>query len=161
MARKLNQTQLFNVRGSIMKLTLLSSFIFLLVSPAIAADVSIDMLSKQGKERMVFSESIVEINVGDTIFWKAKDKGHNVEFIKKNGVPDGVKKFKSKLSKDTQFTFEVPGIYAYWCSPHKSAGMIGFVIVGGDKSNIETIKTVKFRGQSKNLAKRLIAKIGM
>ena len=65
-----------------MKLTLLSSFIFLLVSPAIAADVSIDMLSKQGKERMVFSESIVEINVGDTIFWKAKDKGHNIKRLR-------------------------------------------------------------------------------
>ena len=30
-------------------------------------------------------------------FGKQLTKGHNVEFIKKGGVPEGVEKFKSKL----------------------------------------------------------------
>ena len=87
------------------------------------ADVTIQMLNKLEKRNMVFSEEIVKIDVGDTIFWEATDKGHNVEFISKNGVPEGVDKFKSKVNKDTEFTFTIPGIYAYWCTPHKTMGL--------------------------------------
>ena len=123
------------------------------------ADTTIEMLNKLEKRNMVFSEEIVKIDVGDTIFWQATDKGHNVEFISKNGVPEGVDKFKSKVNKDTEFTFTVPGIYAYWCTPHKTMGMIGFVIVGDDISNLDSIKKVKFSGKSKKIAKKLIAEI--
>ena len=124
----------------------------------LAADTTIEMLNKQGKESMVYSQKIVNINVGDTVFWKATTKGHNVQFMK-GGVPDGVEKFKSKMNKDTEYTFTVPGIYAYWCTPHKSMGMIGFVVVGGDKSNLEAIKSLKFFGKSKKIAPDLISKL--
>ena len=135
--------------------------LFGLLFPHIASaeDIKIEMLNKLEKRNMVFSEEIVRINVGDTIFWKSIDKGHNVEFISKGGVPDGVEKFKSKVSKDTEYTFEIPGIYAYWCTPHKTMGMVGFVIVGDDLSNLESIKKVKFLGKSKKIAKALIAEI--
>ena len=104
---------------------------------------------------MVFSKEIVRISSGDTVFWKATDKGHNVEFIK-GGTPEGVKKFKSKYNKDTSYTFKTPGVYAYWCTPHKSMGMIGFVVVGNDKSNLEDIKKLKFYGKSTKIAEALI-----
>ena len=90
-----------------------------------------------------------------TVLWKATDKGHNVQFIK-GGVPQGVEKFKSKMNVDVEYTFKVPGIYAYWCTPHKSMGMIGFVVVGNDKSNIEDIKKIKFMAKSKKIAPDLI-----
>ncbi len=124
-------------------------------SNSMAANVEVEMLNKQGKESMVYSQKITRINVGDSISWKATTKGHNVEFIK-GGVPEGVKKFKSKFNKDADYTFNVPGIYAYWCTPHKTMGMIGFVVVGNDKSNLEAIKKVRFSGKSKKLAKELI-----
>ena len=138
--------------------TLILVTIFFLPNLAIAADVTIEMLNKQGKESMVYSQKIVNVNVGDTVFWKATTKGHNVQFMK-GGVPDGVEKFKSKMNKDTEYTFTVPGIYAYWCTPHKSMGMIGFVVVGGDKSNLEAIKALKFFGKSKKIAPDLISKL--
>jgi len=139
---------------------LLIIFLGLFVSKALLAeDTTVEMLNKLGKKNMVFSQEIVRINPGDTVFWKSTDKGHNVEFISKNGVPEGVGKFKSKINKDTEFTFTIPGIYAYWCVPHKTMGMIGFVIVGEDLSNLESIKKVKFIGKSKKLAKTLIAEI--
>ena len=97
--------------------------------------------------------------MGDTILWKSVDKGHNVEFIKKKGVPKGVKKFKSKVSKDAKYTFKIPGIYAYWCTPHKSMGMIGFVVVGNNLENIDKIKKIKYRGKSKKIAKKLIKQL--
>jgi len=122
---------------------------------AYSANETIEMLNKQGKEMMVYSKKVVKVNIGDTVFWKATDKGHNVEFIK-GGVPEGVDKFKSKFNKDTEYKFTIPGIYAYWCTPHKSMGMIGFVVVGDDKSNIDAIKSIKFMGRSKKIAPELI-----
>tara|TARA_B100001758_G_scaffold177966_1_gene154733 strand:+ start:95 stop:529 length:435 start_codon:yes stop_codon:yes gene_type:complete len=122
---------------------------------ALAQDETIEMLNKLDKEIMVYSKKVVRVNVGDTVFWKATDKGHNVEFIK-GGVPEGVEKFKSKFNKDTQYTFEIPGIYAYWCTPHKNMGMIGFVVVGDDKSNLEAIKKIRFSAKSKKIAPELI-----
>ena len=124
-----------------------------------AEDTTVEMLNKLSKRTMVFSQEIVRINPGDTVYWKATDPGHNVQFISKKGVPDGVEKFKSKVGKDTEFTFTIPGIYAYWCVPHKTLGMIGFVIVGEDLSNLDVIKKVKFIGKSKKIAKTLIAEI--
>ena len=132
----------------------------LFFSPTLFAEtVTVEMLNKGENRSMIFSQEIVKINVGDSVFWEATDKGHNVEFIKKGGVPDGVDKFKSKVSKDAEYTFSIPGIYAYWCTPHKSMGMIGFVIVGDDLSNLESIKKIKFAGKSKKIAEALIAKI--
>ena len=142
---------------SLLKILVLVT-LFFLPNLAMAADVTIEMLNKQGKESMVYSQKIVNVKVGDTVFWKATTKGHNVQFMK-GGVPDGVEKFKSKMNKDTEYTFTVPGIYAYWCTPHKSMGMIGFVVVGGDKSNLEAIKSLKFFGKSKKIAPDLISKL--
>ena len=133
---------------SIIILTIFSTNVF-------AASETIEMLNKQGKESMVYSKKIVKINVGDTVFWKATDKGHNVEFIK-GGVPEGVEKFKTKYNKDVEYTFTIPGIYAYWCTPHKSMGMIGFVVVGDDKSNLENIKEIKYYSRSKKISPDLI-----
>ena len=139
---------------------LLTTIICLFLSDLVLAeDTTIKMLNKLEKRSMVFSQEIVRINVGDTVFWEATDKGHNVAFISKNGVPAGVEKFKSKIGKDTEYTFTIPGIYAYWCVPHKTMGMIGFVIVGDDLSNLESIKKVKFLGKSKKIAATLIAQI--
>ena len=128
---------------------------FLLTTFASAADQTVEMLNKLNKESMVFEPKIVRVNIGDTVLWKATDKGHNVEFIK-NGVPEGVGKFKSKFNKDTEYKFSVPGIYAYWCTPHKNMGMIGFVVVGDNKSNLEEIKKLKFMAKSKKIAPNLI-----
>ena len=122
---------------------------------AYADDETIEMLNKLDKEIMVFSKKIVRIDVGNKVFWKATDKGHNVEFIK-SGVPEGVDKFKSKFNQDVEYTFTIPGIYAYWCTPHKNMGMIGFVVVGNDKSNLENIKKIRFSARSKKIAPGLI-----
>ena len=149
---KLSMTNI--IRKIVILSTIFFSIVFL-TSTSFAADATVEMLNKQGKESMVFSQKIVKINVGDKVFWKATNKGHNVEFIK-GGVPEGVAKFKSKFNQDVEFKFDVPGIYAYWCTPHKSMGMIGFIIVGDDKSNLDTIKAIRYSGKSKKLAPDLI-----
>jgi pseudoazurin len=141
-----------------MKLFISALVILFSSNLAIAADTTVEMLNKLGKEKMVFSEKIVRVDVGETVFWKATNKGHNVEFISKGGIPKGVKKFKSKVSKDTKYKFEVPGIYAYQCTPHKNMGMIAFIVVGNNLDNLEAIKAIKFRGKSKKVAEKLLKK---
>ena len=136
----------------------LTLFISSISQPSFGADQTIDMLNKLGKENMVYSKKVVKIDVGDTVFWKAKTRGHNVQFIK-GGVPEGVGKFRSVINKDAEYKFEIPGIYAYWCTPHKGMGMIGFVVVGNDVSNLDKIKKVKFLGKSKKIALELISSL--
>ena len=139
------------------KIIILISFL-LITQSASATNQTIEMLNKLGKEHMVYSKKIVKVDIGDTVFWKSIKPGHNVEFIK-GGVPEGVEKFRSALSKDTEYKFEIPGIYAYWCTPHKGMGMIGFVVVGNDKSNLEAIKKIKYQGKSKKIAEELISSL--
>jgi|TARA_B100000085_G_scaffold266528_1_gene275308 pseudoazurin len=137
------------------KFFILISFIFY-SSVSISETLEIDMLNKLGKEKMVYSIKVAKVNLNDKIIWKSKTKGHNVEFI---GMPKGVKKFKSKINKDVEYDFKVPGIYLYQCTPHKAMGMIGLVIVGNDKSNLEQIKKVKLRGKSKKVFKELLKEL--
>ena len=122
-------------------------------SNAISETFTIDMLNKLGKERMVYSEKVISININDEILWKSKDKGHNVEMI---GMPEGAKKYKSKISKDASYKFTKSGIYLYQCTPHKAMGMIGLVVVGKDKSNLDKIKKAKVYGKSKKLLKKFL-----
>ena len=75
---------------------LIISFISISFSSS-AETIEIDMVNKLGKEKMVYSIKVAKIDIGDTIIWKSVDKGHNVEFVE---MPKGVKKFKSKISKD-------------------------------------------------------------
>ena len=137
------------------KLALLISIVSLSLfsSQVIAANHQLEMLNKLGKERMVFSKKMISIELNDDVLWKSVDKGHNVQFI---GMPDGAKKYKSKISKDASYKFEKPGIYLYQCTPHKAMGMIGIIVVGNDKSNLEAIKKVKVYGKSKKTLKNLL-----
>ena len=139
---------------------LIATIFFLVgsISSVIAADETIEMLNKQGKESMVYSKKIVRIKSGDTVNWIATTKGHNVEFIK-GGFPAGVEKFKSKMNKDAEYKFTVPGIYAYWCTPHKGTGMIGLIVVGKDISNKDEISNAKAVGKSKKKLAGLIEKL--
>ena len=126
-------------------------------SMAYSADMSIDMLNKLGKEKMVYSVDVAEIDVGDKITWLPASKGHNVHFI---AGPDGWElPKKSKNNKEVAITFDTPGVYLYQCTPHASMGMIALVIVGGDTSNLDAIAKAKVRGKSKKKLKKLLGEL--
>ena len=104
----------------------------LYAAPAVAVDVK---LGSDGGQ-LVFVPDEVKISAGDTVTWIGnKGMPHNVVFDEEN-VPDGVdaakishedmvgeegEKVSSKLDK--------PGTYAYYCEPHRGAGMNGTIIV--------------------------------
>ena len=102
--------------------------------------------------RNAFVPEVIQISAGDTVKWLSKDRGHNVEMV---SSPNKVK-FKSKLGKDASMVFEKPGVYYYWCTPHKGMGMIGLVVVDGDLSNIQELEKAKALGKSKKKLRSLL-----
>lgn len=138
-------------------LTAMFGFVFL-SNLAYADNITLEMLNKRDDgQKMVYSEDIARVNVGDTVTWVPTSKGHNVEIV---AAPEGfdIPK-KSKNNKEVSITFDVPGIYYYWCTPHKSMGMIGLVIVGDDVSNKDAIAKAKAMGKSKKKLKALLGEL--
>lgn len=134
----------------------LTTFLLVYALGAAAAGArTIEMLNKDDAgNKMVYSKELVYINTGETITWVPTSKGHNVEMI---AGPDGATlPKKSKNGKEVSITFDVPGIYYYWCTPHKGMGMIGLVVVGGDTSNKDAIAKAKAMGKSKKKLKALL-----
>ena len=136
-----------------MKLLTTLGLLVAMATPALAEDMTIDMLNKrEDGAKMVYSEDIARIDVGDTITWLPTSKGHNVEFIAGPDGWDAPK--KSKLSKEVKITFDTPGVYLYQCTPHKTMGMIAIVVVGDGDNDISGAKV---RGKSKKKLKELLA----
>lgn len=119
---------------------------------------TVEMLNKDADgNKMVYSQEIVEIGVGQIVKWIPTSKGHNIEIV---AAPEGFEiPKKSKNSKEVEIQFDIPGIYYYWCTPHKGMGMIGLVVVEGDISNIDDIADAKAMGKSKKKLKKLIGQL--
>ena len=64
----------------------------------VAENFEVKMLNRGLSGSMVFEPNFLKVNVGDIIYFKSTDKGHNVESIK-GMLPIGVQKFKSKIIK--------------------------------------------------------------
>ena len=133
-------------------------FIIFFNSPILANTFSIDMLNvRSDGQSMVYSEDVLKVEVGDTVVWKPKDKGHNVEFII---GPDAIElPKKSRINQEFTYTFEKSGVYFYQCTPHKSMGMIAVIIVGDDLTNLDQVKSVRVFGKSKRKLEEILSLI--
>ena len=138
---------------NILKISILFFTLIFLNYESFAKTFEIEMRTQLGDERRVFSPKVSNIDINDTIIWKAVDKCHNIEFI---SIPEGAEMLKSKKSEDVDFKFTIPGVYLYQCSPHKTIGMIGLIIVGNDKSNLNKVKEVKMFGLSTDIFETLL-----
>ena len=133
-------------------------FIIFFTSPILSNTFSIDMLNvRSDGQSMVYSEDVLKVEVGDTVVWKPKDKGHNVEFII---GPDAIElPKKSRINQEFTYTFEKSGVYFYQCTPHKSMGMIAVIIVGDDLTNLDQVKSVRVFGKSKRKLEEILSLI--
>ncbi len=127
---------------------------------AAAAEVVVEMLNrdKATNTTNVYKPALVKVNKGDTVKWVATNPGHNVAFVS-GGVPAGVAPFTSGFAKEVTYKFEKPGIYLYKCTPHLGLGMVGLVVVGGDKSNLATVKAVAVPPLAKKRLEPLFAEL--
>merc|ERR1719327_2549769 len=103
-------------------------------SPAIANAVDVKLGSDGGQ--LVFVPDEVTIKAGDSVTWLGnKGMPHNVVFDEEN-VPDGTALDKinhedmiNDEGEKVTSKFDKPGTYAYYCEPHRGAGMNGTIIV--------------------------------
>ena len=71
-----------------------------MATAGLAETFEIQMLNKGETGRMVFEPAYLAVAPGDTVTFVPASKGHNVETIK-GMIPDGAKKFKSKIKKNS------------------------------------------------------------
>jgi len=116
-------------------LTLLLSFNLF----AVGKNYEVQMLNQGSEGYMVFEPSVIKVQKGDSVTFKATDAAHNSASID-GMIPAGAKVWNSKLSQDITVTFDVEGIYGYQCTPHAMMAMIGLIQVGENKDNLESVK---------------------
>lgn len=109
------------------------SVLFVAADIASAATVTVNMGASTGAP-LAYEPKTVTISAGDSVKWVMNKLGpHNVIFDK---VPAGVdaraishSALASKSGSSFTVTFDTPGTYSYYCTPHRGAGMVGTVTV--------------------------------
>jgi plastocyanin len=106
----------------------------LMSTPAIANAADVKLGSDGGQ--LVFVPDEITIKVGDSVTWSGnKGMPHNVVFDEE-AVPDGTdlaainhEDMVNDEGEKVTSKFTKAGTYAYYCEPHRGAGMNGTVVV--------------------------------
>lgn len=86
-----------------------------------------------------FAPEIIWVEKGGTVKWKQVSGVHSatayhIEYEQPTRIPDEAEPWDSTVLIDEgaefEHTFEVEGVYDYFCTPHEKVGMLGTVIVG-------------------------------
>lgn len=93
-----------------------------------ASTVTVKVGAEGNGGNIAFEPPALQVSTGTTVRWKWTGKGgaHNVyasDGAFKSGDPT------SASGVHLTYTFEEPGLYEYYCAPHKSLGMKGLVEV--------------------------------
>ncbi|MBT7378055.1 MAG: hypothetical protein HN820_07860, partial [Candidatus Marinimicrobia bacterium] len=99
-----------------------------------AFEGSADYVVDVGGDSNSFSPANLEIEVGETVQWVNMGGFHNVDGST-DTYPDNPESFYSGSASDDgwsySFSFDIPGIYNYECTPHAGMGMVGTITVAG------------------------------
>jgi pseudoazurin len=129
----------------------------LLGGSAAAAEFEVQMLNARNDQRMQFDPPLIRIAPGDTVHFRAVDKGHNVESIP-GMLPNGAERFVSKVGEDLSIKLTAQGVYGYRCTPHGSLGMVGLIIVG-EPVNEEAAKSASVPGPARQAFVKLFQRL--
>ena len=115
-------------------------FSLIVLSPLSIASVeyTVKMLNNGKEGLMVFEPSLLSIQPGDSVLFKATDVSHNSASIK-GMIPEGATAWTGAMSQDVKVTFNKEGVYVYQCTPHSMMAMVGVIKVGAP-TNLEQIK---------------------
>ncbi|MEO0860363.1 MAG: pseudoazurin [Pseudomonadota bacterium] len=111
----------------------------------------VQMLNKatEGNERMVFEPAVLRAQPGDTIRFVSTDRGHNSK-SDENMIPEGATEWDGGINEDVEVTLDQPGTYGYYCTPHRSTGMVGLILVGEiDQEQFEAARDARQRGRAR------------
>ena len=117
---------------------LFCSLIALLPLSVVSAEYTVKMLNNGQEGLMVFEPSVLSIQPGDTVLFKATDVSHNSASIQ-GMIPEGAAPWMGAMSQDVKVTFDAEGVYVYQCTPHSMMAMVGVIKVGAP-TNLEQVK---------------------
>jgi pseudoazurin len=126
-----------------------------MVGRASAAEYEVRMLNRGEVGVMVFEPAFLEVSPGDTVRFRAIDKGHNTASID-GMVPDGAVRWKGGLNTDVTVTLDAEGVYGVRCVPHYGMGMVALIVVGDPTVNLETAGQIKHPGRAKQRMAELL-----
>ena len=124
-----------------------------------AADIEVKMLNKGEEGKMIFEPSFIKAQKGDNIIFIPTDKGHMAASIK-GLIPEGAKKFKSKINKKFTYTVDVEGLYGIRCTPHYANGMVALIQVGEGANAADFLKGKKVPKKSKERLEKYLGQVG-
>ena len=103
-----------------------------------SAEYTVKMLNNGKEGLMVFEPSLLSIQPGDSVLFKATDVSHNSASIQ-GMIPEGATAWTGAMSQDVKVTFDKEGVYVYQCTPHSMMAMLGVIKVG-EPINLEQVK---------------------
>ena len=126
----------------------------MLVTLMISKRATAEVIQIEFTQFDTFSIEVAKIDVGDTVEWLPKNKGHNVEFL---AGPNMAKlPPKSNMNEFYSVLFERKGVYLYGCTPHLNMGMLGLIVVGDDFHNIEELKNTDLPNVAQSVLMSLV-----
>jgi pseudoazurin len=86
----------------------------------------------------VFEPEIIHVAPGTSADFIAEDFGHDAVAVE-GLIPAGAQAFAGYKNADLSVKFEAQGVYVYQCTAHQGAGMVGLVVVGDPKPNLDAV----------------------
>jgi pseudoazurin len=119
----------------------------------------VQMLNKhpETNDRQVFYPDLLQVEPGDTVRFLSVDNGHNSQ-VNEDLMPEGGETWEGRINQDVEVTLETEGAYCYYCLPHRTAGMVGLILVGDPSSNYEAVKDGRFRGLARRRYEDIFAR---
>ncbi|MEM8974556.1 MAG: pseudoazurin [Pseudomonadota bacterium] len=97
----------------------------------------VEMITEKGKK--IFDPIFIKVSVGDTVSFINVSGNHNTESMR-GMIPPGAKRWNSKLGKQFDLKITHEGIYAYRCTPHYRQAMVGMIVAGDPRANLDKAK---------------------
>jgi pseudoazurin len=116
------------------------------------------MLNRGEAGIMVFEPAPLESAPGDTVHFRAADRGHNAAAID-GMVPPGGESWAGQLNQDVSVTFTAEGVHGVRCVPHYAMGMVALIVVGDPAVNLEAAKAVNHTGKARERMAELLARV--
>lgn len=144
-----------------MKLKTILATALVALAPVLASaeTFEVHMLNKGETGTMVFEPAFVSAQVGDTVLFRALDRGHNAETIK-GMVPEGQDGFTGKIDEEVAVELTAEGVIGVKCKPHQGMGMVMAIQVG-DAPLPDDFMKAKLPGKAKKAMEEILAANGL
>ena len=92
------------------------------------SDVTIEVGTRGDLGFYKFGPAAVAVSPGTTVTWEWTGRGGAHDVVELNGIFDSGRPV-ARTSETFQYTFEIPGVFKYYCTPHREMEMKGAVFV--------------------------------